>query len=88
MKYRITVEGGFTGIPKSYEGEVTIKANEARILLSALETPQKTGNPALRDSFLYRFQLSGEGKVAEGLYDDSNLPEILRTFLETIRDAN
>lgn len=86
MKYRITIEGGFTGIPQFYEGEIAVKAKEAKKLFSALESPQNAANPDLRDAFLYRFQFIGEGKAARGMYDDSNLPEVLRTFLDTIRN--
>lgn len=86
MKYSITIEGGFTGIPTSYKGEVHVGVEEADRLMALLPNPSEDKNTLLRDVFQYRIELEDGGQVAIGRYDDSNLPPAMRLFLDRVRE--
>lgn len=85
MKYSVTIEGGFTGIPKEYEGIVDLEGEEEKELLSYLETAPPARNESLRDGRLYRIKLTTESRDCLAVFDDSNLPVELRSFIDKLQ---
>ncbi|MGI9550107.1 MAG: protealysin inhibitor emfourin [Aurantibacter sp.] len=80
MNYEILVEGGFTGIPKKYEGDMAL--TEERLLeLLKLMNASKPSNSNLRDGFLYRVTLFDNDKSIEAQFEEDNLPEAIREIL-------
>ncbi|HET8735537.1 MAG TPA: hypothetical protein VFM69_02955 [Pricia sp.] len=84
MKYEILIEGGFTGIPKEYEGEIELREDTKQSLFEALEREKKPENTALRDGLQYRLKLSDSENVHQARYDEKNLPLRLRQFIDTV----
>lgn len=80
MKYKISVEGGFTNIPKTYEGELSLSPEESSLLFALMMKPNEQ-KEALRDGLTYAVSLSDSDKVLEANFDDSNLPEAIRKIL-------
>lgn len=85
MKYTITIEGGFTGIPKEYEGILELEGKKEKQLLSYLEDTPTGLNESLRDGRVYRIKLTTASGDCEAVFDDSNLPGELRRFIDKIR---
>ncbi|RKN81105.1 hypothetical protein [Ulvibacterium marinum] len=82
MNYKIRIEVGFAGISKEYVGEVIMgrkeKDNLKRVLIKKIENT----NPKLRDGFVYSIDLWGENFEHRMTYDESNLPESVRQWIE------
>jgi hypothetical protein len=85
MKYFVKIDGGFSGIPKTYEGEIDTGRGEASRLMRLLGDTIRAENPDLRDAFNYKITLYDRGKAASGSYNDAQLPMELRKFLDRIK---
>ena len=83
MKYRVLIEGGFTGIPREYEGELALNEKERLILLKSLDNVPMP-NEQLRDALCYQLKLIDQDMVYQAQFDDSNLPMEIRKFIDTI----
>ncbi|SDE32005.1 hypothetical protein SAMN05421636_104344 [Pricia antarctica] len=88
MKYEILIEGGFTGIPKEYKGDIHLKDKTKESLFEAFEGKQKSVNTALRDGFQYHLKLIDGEEEHEARYDEKNLPLPIRQFIATISKKN
>jgi len=80
MRYEILVEGGFTGIPKKYEGEVTLNSKEKTELFD-LMMDSAPSNKKLRDGLKYKVTLIDSDKTLEATFGDANLPKAIRDVL-------
>lgn len=85
MKYKVTIEGGFTGIPKEYEGVMDVEREKEKQLLRCLEAIPPGHNESLRDGRLYRIKLTTASRDCQSVFDDSNLPGELRSFIDRIQ---
>lgn len=79
MTYEILVEGGFTGIPKRYAGEI-IEIDEVREILNVMEK-QVIPSEKIRDGLQYKITLVSGDKKTEADFDETNLPEAIRQLL-------
>lgn len=84
MKYEITIEGGFTGIPKIHEGEITIGDKEKTMLLQAISKKVVPLNENIRDGLNYHIKLIDEDINYESVYDEKNIPAEIRKLLALI----
>lgn len=85
MKYTILIEGGFTGIPKKYMGEITLTTLERDRLFTAMETAQPPPNEALRDAFSYHIRLEEGERVLDKKFSEPHLPDSLRQFIDQLK---
>ncbi len=84
MKYEILIEGGFTGIPKEYKGDIHLQDKTKEDLFEAFDSEPAPENTALRDGLQYHLKLI-DGKVEhEARYDEQNLPLPIRQFIASI----
>ncbi|MEH6680185.1 MAG: hypothetical protein V7724_06525 [Sediminicola sp.] len=86
MKYKVVVEGGIIGAPRSYEGEINMGPMEENTLLAALKEVVKPNNDRLRDGFSYKVTVEGDGEYIRSDYDDSNIPNTVLEFVQKIRN--
>lgn len=84
MKYNISIEGGFSGITKVYEGELPMDEKEQANLLDSMSGPAGPLNPRMADGLIYRIRLYKENLPLERVFDDANLPMPMRFFLRRI----
>jgi len=84
MKYEIFINGGFANIPKQYEGEIALTEKEQNDLL---ETISKKSKPSeeIFDGFVYHIRIADAGIEIKSVYDEHNLPLIVRDFIDAIR---
>ncbi len=87
MKYKINIEGGFTGIPKQFEGEVKLDKNKEREMLDAVGE-KREDHSHLRDGFTYTVKFTGDDGVYESQFGESNLPSSIRSFITDIQKSN
>lgn len=85
MRYQVTIEGGFQGIRREYEGELNLSTDEKDKLLKVLENFSKDSNPQLRDGFLYTISFDEGAFQRTGSFDESNLPTEIREFIDKIQ---
>lgn len=88
MKYEILIEGGFTGIPKQYKGNIEVQDKTKESLFMAFEGKLKPENTAMRDGLQYHLKLIDGEEEHEARYDESNLPLPIRQFIATISRKN
>jgi hypothetical protein len=86
MKYKVSITGGFTGIPREYEGELDLEEDKEKQLLGILSAAPSSKNELLRDGRIYRIELTTGSRDFRSEFDDSNLPSELRSFIDEIRD--
>lgn len=82
MNYKIRIEGGFVGISKEYVGEITMGRKEKDDIIKVLVKKLENTNPKLRDGFLYSIYLWDENFEHRITYDESNLPESVKQWIE------
>ncbi len=88
MKYEILIEGGFTGIPKEYKGDIHLQNKSKESLFEAFDNKQTSINTALRDGLQYHLKLIDGEEEHEARYDEKNLPLPIRQFIDTISKKN
>ncbi|WP_411030773.1 hypothetical protein [Spongiimicrobium sp. 3-5] len=81
MKYEILIEGGFTGIPTVYKGEIAMDENLEKRLLKVLEAQTNTSHD-IKDGHLYHIKLFWQEHTYSAVFDEHNLPEIVREFIQ------
>lgn len=86
MKFRITVSGGFTGIPEVFTGELDADTEIGSSLLSAVEKRPSDTRKNWPDAFTYRVWIQQGNNEWEKEYSENNVPAVLREFLDSIRD--
>ncbi|GGW21741.1 hypothetical protein [Arenibacter certesii] len=84
MKYEINIEGGFTGIPKTYKGEQSLNNEEKTKLLLSLQKTFADENTKTRDGFNYKLKLTDHEIVYNFEFDEFNIPKEVRMFIESI----
>jgi len=80
MKYEILVEGGFTGIPKKYEGNIDMPEENVSQLLDVMNNPNLL-DTAIKDGFLYQVTLFDNEKTIETQFDEKTLPLMIRQLM-------
>lgn len=84
MKYNIVIEGGFANIPKTYAGYLDLGEAE-KAILELLKKEPGLGNEQLRDMLVYRITLGEGDNITEGIFDDGNIPDELRSLIDKIK---
>jgi len=84
MKYEILIEGGFTGIPKEYKGDIEIHDESKKVLLELFDRTQDPENENLRDALHYHLKLIDGDEEHMALFNETNLPLPIRQFIATI----
>ncbi len=84
MKYEILIEGGFTGIPKVYKGDIELQDKTKESLVEAFDLKQTPENKALRDGLQYHLKLIDGEEEHDARFDETNLPLPIRQFIATI----
>jgi hypothetical protein len=87
MNYQIKIDGGFSGIPEIYEGEIASESEEVSRFMKLLQKLPPPGNPDLRDALHYRITLQAMGKEASAVFNDAQLPGELRQLVDRIRSG-
>lgn len=87
MKYEIFINGGFANIPKQFEGEINLKEAEKKDLLATLSKASKPSGE-IHDGFIYHVRITDADTEIKSIYDEHNLPQIVRGFIETIQQNN
>ncbi|NNF19927.1 MAG: hypothetical protein HKN61_09110 [Flavobacteriaceae bacterium] len=85
MKYKVIVDGGFTGIRRTYEGDVKLKGEELQSLIAALRESHLPTKPPLNDGEQYSWFLEDDDNTIEAIFDEQNHPPALRKFLDQIK---
>jgi hypothetical protein len=83
MKYSIRIEGGFTGIPKEYHGDIELDTIFKQNLLKALTKDQEE-NSMLRDGLKYQVAFSDKEQDFQQNFDETNVPTEVREFIAKI----
>ena len=84
MRYEIKVEGGFTGIAKTYEGDIELKGETKEVLLNLFRTNFAQDNQNLRDVPRYHLKLTEGEEEHLAQFDETNLPLPIRQFISSI----
>lgn len=84
MKYEILIEGGFTGIPKEYKGNIEIQDETKEVLLEVFDRTSVSENKNLRDALQYHLKLIDGDEAHSARFDETNLPLPIRQFIATI----
>ncbi|CAM4394183.1 hypothetical protein ACU8V7_26160 [Zobellia nedashkovskayae] len=87
MKYDINIEGGFTAIPKHFEGEVKLGKEEEKEMREAVSL-KREDHSQLRDGFTYTVKFTDEDGIYESQFNESNLPKKIRHFITDIQKGN
>lgn len=80
MNYKIKTEGGFTGIPQIFEGEMVLSSEETAKLLSLMKQSFKA-NENLRDGMTYVVEIRYAGEVCTAVFNDNNIPALIRKMM-------
>lgn len=88
MKYKIRIDGGFTGFPREYDGEIKLEAQKAAELLSALETSTKKAEGGWPDALHYTIEVQHDAISRKAAFTEPGLPGVIREFLQLVRDGN
>jgi len=80
MRYEILVEGGFTGIPRKFEGKLNLDRKEISVLLESMNAA-KPININLRDGHLYNVTLFDNEKTVEAQFEEKTLPGVIRRLV-------
>jgi len=88
MKYKITIQGGFAGVPKIYEGEHKLTEEEKFEIIKLMTGSKTTENTALRDGYRYQIELNYQHKDYKATFDDSNIPEALVYMIHRFKTDN
>lgn len=88
MKYEILIEGGFTGIPKEFKGDINLQEKTKESLFKAFAGKLTPENTALRDGFQYHLKLIDGEEEHHAHFDETNLPLPVRQFIDTISNKN
>ncbi len=88
MKYEILIEGGFTGIPKRYAGDIDLGEKTKESLYKAFDRKPSPESSTLRDGLLYHLKLVDGEKERDARFDETNLPLSIRQFIDTISKKN
>ena len=84
MKYEILIEGGFTGIPKEYKGDIEVQHEAKKVLLEVFDRKLPPENQNLRDALQYHLKLIDGDEEHSARFDETNLPLPIRQFIATI----
>lgn len=87
MKYKIEISGGFTGIPKFYEGERHLNEIQKEKLLDLLKTSDSKNSP-IRDGQKYSFLFTEGQDIYAAEFGENNLPSELRQIMDSIIHAD
>lgn len=80
MIYKIQVEGGFTAIPREYEGEIAMSSMEKTELFDLMRNQPKP-NLDLRDGYSYIITLIDGDDRLNARFDESTLPQAIRKMM-------
>lgn len=83
MEYEIFINGGFTNIPKQYKGEIVMGPTQKSLILNSLGVKSKPSNK-INDGFIYHIKLLDGDKEFKSVFDEHNLPEPVRNFVDGI----
>ena len=85
MKYEIEIEGGFSNIPKKFEGEIELDKNSQKELIRLFEVSNENES-TIPDGFSYHFlMIDDKNKMYKARFNEKNLPENLRSFVQKIK---
>jgi len=87
MKYEIFINGGFANIPKKYTGEIAIEEDEKKLLLDSLGRKIEL-TQEIHDGFIYHIKINDEEIELKSVFNEHNLPEAVRSFMDTVRMKN
>lgn len=88
MKYKVSIEGGFSGIPRLYQGELSWRGEDARALLGALDKAGTMGHKNWPDMQEYHIEITEGDETCQARIPESNLPRIVRKFIDAVRDES
>lgn len=86
MKYKVTIEGGFTGIPKKYLGHVELSNDEKSELVTAMKSTLSSNNVNIRDGLQYEVTLGKGTSKVKAHFNETNLPLTIREFINRISE--
>ncbi len=87
MKYKIIIEGGFTGISRKYEGDMAVSELKAKSLFSALHTDDKTRSN-IADGQTYDISLDDNHKKYQAVFNEKNVPDEIRELIAQVKQKN
>ncbi|QWX85232.1 hypothetical protein H0I23_06230 [Cellulophaga sp. HaHaR_3_176] len=88
MKCVVTISGGFTGITKTYEGEVDLPEQKEKEIFNLLSDAQITKNENFRDGLKYHVQFKDTFKQHEAYFSDPNMPDAIRALITDVKNNN
>lgn len=81
MNYKIKVEGGFTGIPRTYQGKIVLSSAEILKLLDSIESSSNELE-SFPDGMIYHIEISYKNEVYKVVYNDKTIPMVFRKILQ------
>jgi len=84
MKYKVIVEGGFTGISREYHGELLLTPTETASILEAMNE-DVAKNRQIRDGLDYVVELENDTKVYHRKFEENNIPLSIRKFIDKVK---
>jgi len=85
MKYHIIIEGGFTGIPKEYEGEMVVQEETETKLLEEMQQFTDQTNKNLRDGLVYSISIETQNALLSQVFSETKLPPALRDLIHQVK---
>ncbi len=86
MKYKIEIEGGFSGIPKKLTGKMSIDSEKSGQLIRILRKPVPQIQNAGRDMYIYKIALKEGSQKVQAEFTDRSLPTELRSLIDDIKN--
>jgi len=84
MKYEVFINGGFVNIPKRFKGDIVLEDLEKKELIDTLRKIPKYSNE-IHDGFTYHVKLVEGDTEVKSVYDEHNLPKVIKNFIDTIQ---
>ncbi len=85
MKYELTISGGFSGLSRSYKGELPLSEKNTLEIIELLQHHEDRPSEKGRDVEVYHIRIHHRGNALEWKIGEENLPEPLRDLLVQMR---
>ncbi|WP_339704453.1 hypothetical protein [uncultured Kriegella sp.] len=84
MKYKIVVEGGFTGITRKYEGEISVSELETSTLIDAMGHGDDS-QLNIPDGQAYQVFLQEDAQKYQAVFNEKSMPEAIRRLMAKVK---
>lgn len=87
MKYKVVIEGGFTGISRKYEGEISVSDLDTHKLIDALHSGDHS-RLNIPDGQAYHVFLEENTQKYQAVFNEKSMPEEIRKLVAKAKEKN